>query len=81
MKQDEKWPVFQPSPKTERKTARQSPNTFETSNGKGNTSDVLFEEMSGMVTLKRKGKESNNHGNEQAGQSSFDNHPGLQSLF
>ena len=77
MKQEEKWPVFQPSPKMERKSARQDPSTHQNINGGGQeSSEVMFEEMSGMVTLKRKGKE--NHGNEQA---AFDNHPGLQSLF
>ena len=81
MKQEEKWPIFQPSPKMERKTANnqqqhQQPNTF----ANGADSDVLFEEMSGMVTLKRKVKDKSTYGNEEAGQS-FDNHPGLQSLF
>lgn len=80
MKQEEKWPVFQPSPKMDRKSAKpqQQPaggNTFLSVNGEGDPNpDSIFEEMSGMVTLKRKPK-------EKAPEESFDNHPGLQSLF
>lgn len=79
MKQEEKWPIFQPSPKSERKAQHHlQPQTFLSVNG-GQDTDELFEEMSGMVTLKRKGKEKNSYGSEQG--QSFDNHPGLQSLF
>ena len=75
MKMEEKWPVFQPSPKAERKAIKQ-PTTFLNTDGR-RVSEELFEEMSGMVTLKRKGKDK---GGEGSGQT-FANHPGLQSLF
>lgn len=79
MKEEEKWPVFQPSPKMDRKSAKQQPsagtNTFLSASGGGDQDpDSIFEEMSGMVTLKRKPK-------EKTLEESFDNHPGLQSLF
>ncbi len=78
MKQEEKWPVFQPSPKMERKKQNQQ-HLLQSANG-GQDPDLIFEEMSGMVTLKRKAKEKG--GNSNGGQlESFDNHPGLQSLF
>ena len=50
MKQEEKWPVFQTSPRASRKFPVDSTNNHPG----GRQSGEFFEEMSGMVTLKRK---------------------------
>ena len=54
MQQEEKWPVFQTSPKMSAKFPKDTTNTLQPESGE------LFEEMSGMVTLKRKTKEKGN---------------------
>lgn len=58
MKQEEKWPVFQTSPKMPAKFAKENNRPLD--GGVRRESQEMFEEMSGMVTLKRKGKEQPN---------------------
>jgi hypothetical protein len=68
MKQEEKWPIFQ----TSSKASEEMKNGAVGSQPGRRTSD-LFEEMSGMVTLKRKPKESDGSQNRTNDQ--------LQNLF
>lgn len=56
MKQEETWPVFQANQKVSNNFTKDSSNSLQAGAGSGE-SERMFEEMSGMVTLKRKGKE------------------------
>ena len=56
MKQEEKWPIFQANQKMSDNFTKDSNNSLQMGAASGE-GERLFEEMSGMVTLKRKGKE------------------------
>ena len=78
MKQEEKWPVFQTSPKLSTKFSEEGKTFNQKNNEERRKSGDLFEEMSGMVTLKRKAKETSNGVNNTQ---QFSSHAGLQNLF
>ena len=56
MKQEEKWPIFQANQTMSDNFTKDSNNSLQMGAASGE-GERLFEEMSGMVTLKRKGKE------------------------
>ena len=56
MKQEDKWPVFHTSPKMPAKFAKESDGVA--LEDARRQSSEMFEEMSGMVTLKRKVKDN-----------------------
>ena len=58
MKQEDKWPIFHTSPKMQAKFPKENNGMLDENMQRQSTE--IFEEMSGMVTLKRKGKDKPN---------------------